>query len=294
MEFTITCELPLSAQDMWRIRASAGFRRHVVEDGLLKKLDCTSPTRDKDGYWKRTQRYIPTKVDCPNFLRSIIGDTLFDVTDEQRWNDETEPLHQRFSIRPTHLSSFCITTGSLTLTPMPTHSTTTPSLSDDTDLDNVSSDEEDDDVIDEEHDAPDVSPFATLPLCDRSLHTIAGTTKVNLPGAGWAVERSIIHNLRVFYSMYPATVSNFRKKLYDKFANGDQNVPTSVVVDRFLKHEEETESVSDDLSDGDADVTVTHGNSLDLGNMPPFEAPQKGGGAGCSIEEELEKFFVSV
>ena len=303
MEFHITCEIPLSAADMWRVRASAGFRRHVVEDGLLKKLDCTSVTRDKDGYSRRTQRYVPTKVDCPNFLRHIIGDTLFDVTDEQRWKDveededESAEYCQHFSIRPTHLANFCVTTGSLTLESIPDSS----ALNDnDIDLDNVSSDEED---VTEEDNLPNTTThFPTLSPNDRSLHSISGMTKVNLPGAGWAVERSIIHNLRVFYSMYPTTIANFRKKLYDKFANGDQNVPTRVVIDRFLKHEEETESVSDDLSDGDGTNELSNsasgGNSLEFANiaMPSFDAPppQQPRTAPRSIEEELEKFFVSV
>ena len=106
IEFTITCVLVLSAADMWHIRASARFRRHLVQERRLQKLDCTSLTPNKGRYWKPKQRYIPTKVECSNFLHSIIDNTLFDVTDEQRWNDETEPLHQRFLTWSTHLSSF--------------------------------------------------------------------------------------------------------------------------------------------------------------------------------------------
>eukprot|EP00171_Calliarthron_tuberculosum_P018207 IDg18207t1 len=113
--FTIACELPLSPEDMWRIRATAGFRRHVVEYGLLKRLDCSVALPDKDGYCKRTQRYVPTKIDCPAFVRNIIGDSMFDVTDEQRWCDGDSSLSQHFCIRPTHLTGLSCTTGVLTL-----------------------------------------------------------------------------------------------------------------------------------------------------------------------------------
>lgn len=310
MEFSIECQLPLSARDMWRIRASAGFRRHVVEDGLLKKLDCISTSKgpDEEGYHKRTQRYVPTKVDCPDFLRRVIGDALFDVTDEQKWSDSNDSddnseYCQYYSIRPTHLANFCVTTGVLKLTSVSDNNNTNNNISDDDDLDDVTDDECESDVSQSSSDG-DTTPISPsflsyVPPHERCTHLVEGTTKVNLPALGWAAERSIVHNLRLFYELYPSTVGNFRKKLYEKFSNGNPNLSISEVIDRFLKHEEETESVSDETSssasvdDNDMAVEEEVGTGLDLGNLgSKMQMPSEFDRRGKSLEEELEQLFV--
>jgi len=288
MDFSISCELPLSARDMWRIRASAG-----------------SKGPDEDGYHKRTQRYVPTKVDCPDFLRRIIGDALFDVTDEQKWNEDDPdvPYCQHFSIRPTHLANFCVTTGQLKLASVPADDNPNNGNNTDDNLDDVTDDECESDVSQSssDGDASPLSLFSYVPPHERCTHVVEGTTKVNLPAAGWAVERAIIHNLRVFYEIYPTAVGNFRKKLYEKFSNGNHNLSISEVIDRFLKHEEETESLSDETSSSasvdDNDMAASgeeeERRNLDISNLAnKLQVPSEFDRRGKSLEEELEQLFV--
>lgn len=334
--FTIACELPLSPEDMWRIRATAGFRRHVVEYGLLKRLDCSAARPDKDGYCKRTQRYVPTKIDCPAFLRNIIGDSMFDVTDEQRWCDDDSALSQQFCIRPTHFAGLSCTAGVLTLASLQ-HAETQRrprTLPEGSEIDASSSDSSTPNSdsgfissdggasgsdgtieLDSEFTARSSEPsqFDSIPQRERCVHVISGDTKVSVPGAGWLVERSIVHNLKTFYNMYPGCVSAFRQKLYDQFADGDTSVAISVVINRFLKYEEKTESVSGDSLELDANAdhvyeysespfAETMGKSMGgMDHRMPFDMSRNLGGqmsgnllgSSVSIEDELESFFIS-
>lgn len=351
--FSIACELPLSPQDMWRIRASAGFRRHVVEYGLLKRLDSTCARADKDGYQKRIQRYIPTKVDCPQFLRNIIGDSIFDVTDEQRWKDGDATLTQQFSIRPTHLAGLSNTTGTLTLKNVEVRSDTQRRPRSPSDVDGIGSDSStnlwdsgaigsdngnqsldfggsgsdgglgmsDDSADTESYGALNLSVNSlfnlnAIPARERCVHVIDGSTKVNLPGAGWLIERSIVSNLKTFYEMYPSCVAAFRQKLIDQFAGNDSSIETSVVIDRFLKHEGETESLSGDSLDLDDDDDGDNVNGInpdvlagmigtsfgDINDgMPGINLAVSGNvrrafngqNNSVSMKDELESYFVS-
>lgn len=83
--------------------------------------------------------------------------------------------------------------------------------------------------------------LALLDPADKSLHVVSGDTRVSILTLGWFIERAIVHNLRMFYKIYPATVTRFRQKLYKEFAAGDNSVPCSVVVDRFLAREDALE-----------------------------------------------------
>lgn len=334
MKFLVECELPLSARDMWRVRATAGFRRHVVEDGLLKRLDSSAEKKGDDGWMSRTQRYVPAKVDFPDFLRTVIGDAMFDVTDEQRFNDEERAFCQEFRIRPTMFGALSTTTGELTLRPVDAPETevahdgsdvSSEAGTDGTDCDSKNADEAEnanakeelsvsDPKHEEEKEEPTTKPseFASLPITERCIHCVEGDTKVNVPTVGWLVERSIVANLRLFYSLYPGCLARFRQKLYDQFASGDSTVPCSVVIDRFLKNEEETESVSDGESASDMSAMLAGRLELDgmpshlvLGDSPglfktsllPGDRAATGLGdfesSPRTLEEDFESFFVS-
>ncbi len=310
--FTVECELPLSPNDMWRIRSSTGFRRHVVEDGLLKRLDSSCEKKGDDGWTVRTQRYVPVKVDFPDFLRAVIGDAMFDVTDEQRFNEEEAPLCQQFRIRPTMFAALSTTTGTLTLAPVGADDADksdsededrpTSISKDGSDIDTMSSDGSTDpadsgDSDDSEAGGPERSEFAALPPEDRCIHIVQGDTKVNVPTVGWLVERQIVANLRLFYKLYPATVGRFRRKLYDQFAGGDTSVPCSVVIDRFLKHEEETESVSDgegmsDMNPPEKLLAPAFAGDFNARLFAPGELMNFDRNSRA-IEEDFESFFVS-
>lgn len=76
-----------------------------------------------------------------------------------------------------------------------------------------------------------------LPPHEKSIHRVVGSVRVRILTLGWFVERSVAHNLRLFYKGYANTIYRFRLKLYRDFANNDMSVPIDVVVDRLLQHE---------------------------------------------------------
>lgn len=264
MKFTIDCVLPFSRDDMWRIRSSAGFRRHVVEDGLMKQLDSSSDSYDAEGWGTRTQEYTPRRVECPEFVRAIVGDTLFSVTDEQRWHDELRPFVQDFRIRPSFLSQASRTVGELRLEEVESAACACGTADegdvceacaagakleldelDDVDDDELStidsiteSDDAGDSVDGDWRDSKAAQYIAMLPDSEKCRHTVDGETRVNLLTVGWFIERAIVKNLRIFYRAYPPTVARFRRKIYEEFADGDESVPASEVVSRFLDGEE--------------------------------------------------------
>ncbi|CDF38127.1 unnamed protein product [Chondrus crispus] len=81
------------------------------------------------------------------------------------------------------------------------------------------------------------SLISSLPAEERCVHVVSGETRVSILTVGWFVERAIVHNLKNFYAMYPASVMRFRQKLYAEFAEGDESVNCSVVVDRLLERD---------------------------------------------------------
>lgn len=243
--FNIECDLPFSRRDFWRLRASPAFLSFIVEDGLLKKMHASDAAEDAQGWETRVQHYCPAKVDCPDFIRAVIGDTMFEVDDHQRWHDELEPFQLQFRIKPSFLATLSKTHGTLRV--------------DDVDRDVVGMDEAADlvdasssagsatdpdgsdngevsDTSDCEQNEP-ASLISSLPPGERCVHVVSGETRVSILTVGWFVERAIVHNLKNFYAMYPASVMRFRQKLYAEFAEGDESVECSVVVDRLLERD---------------------------------------------------------
>ncbi|OSX75802.1 hypothetical protein BU14_0219s0002 [Porphyra umbilicalis] len=128
----------------------------------------------------------------PDFVRSLVGPTLFEVTDEQVWDAAPgAPPVQSFRITPSFLTQLSTTYGVLSVRPAaaePGSGGDAPPL------------------------PADVAARPTIGGAPVSwcTHTIDGTARVRLVGVGGFVERSILHNLRLFYHEYPATIDRFR------------------------------------------------------------------------------------
>lgn len=282
VRFHIACDVPFPRAEFWRMRAAPGFLRFVVSDGLLKSI-CASPAQyDEHGVGRREQQYTPASVDCPAVVRAVVGDTLFEVRDEQTWNDALRPFAQEFKIRPSFLAGLSKTAGWLTLEEVPTESegaeeeeevmgdvdegddgegaggtgaTDALALTEDVSVAGTGSEGSGTDPDAEGSEGSDAGGvdarpggasdvWAALPREERCVHVVEGETRVAIMTVGWFVERSIVHNLRLFYAEYPKTLARFRTFIYDRFAGGDYSVPVAEVVDRFLADDAERERES--------------------------------------------------
>lgn len=261
VRFQIECTLPFPASDFWRIRDAPSFLSFIVQDGLLKEMRATEPVHEPDGWHSRVQQYTPANVDCPDMIRAFVGDTMFAVSDEQRWNSIERPCHLHFFIRPSFLSGLSRTYGELSIEQLSPEASSDeqipeepqsdqqaerdiePNLSQDMSSAASSTDADCSDVDCSDESDVELSEktadeyLEALPAEEKSLHVVTGETRVSILTLGWFIERAIVHNLRKFYEKYPSTVIRFRKKLYDDFAQGDTTVPISVVIDRFLESE---------------------------------------------------------
>lgn len=287
VRFNIECDLPFSREDFWRIRASPAFLSFIVTDGLLKKMEASPVSRDAAGWATRRQHYCPAQVDCPDFIRALVGDTMFEVDDYHRWHDDESPFQLEFNIKPSFLATLSKTCGMLRVESFEDR--------DEGDVDELEGGVMDDgsEGLDagesadglssvggstdaegsESGDGSDSSEcepgdtaalVAGLPTSERSVHVLSGETRISILTVGWFVERAIVHNLKNFYKLYPATLMRFRQKLYAEFANCDEGVEGSVVVDRFLQKEEEEREKrereerarewAEDVSDGEVSV----------------------------------------
>lgn len=119
VRFDIQCPLAFPAEQFWRIRDTQGFLDFIVMDGLLKKIQVTTPEQQPDGQMTRLQHYCPTNVQCPDIIRAVVGDTMFAVADEQRWIEDERPYKIDFFIRPSFLTNISRTFGELTIQPFP-------------------------------------------------------------------------------------------------------------------------------------------------------------------------------
>jgi hypothetical protein len=216
VRFEVSCTLPFSRRDFWRLRATPTFMSYIVRDGLLRTFTSTPATSQPDGSSTRQQSYVPANVDCPAVVRAVVGDTAFGVTDTQRWNDDERLYVQEFTIRPSFLSALSRTEGTLALEVVPAV------VEDDEDGDGSGASTEGDGELDEDCGA------------EQCAHVVRGEVRVSILTVGWFVERAIAHNLRLFYDDYPKTVGRFRRFIVEEYANGDESVPISVVVDRVL------------------------------------------------------------
>lgn len=142
VRFNIECELSFPQRQFWLIRDTPTFTRFIIEDRLLKSLSASPPTsppldpssepseHDRHAFydrpdhqhpdWRtRTQHYSPRSVDCPDLIRPVVGDTLFNVSDTQYWNETLRPFHLAFNITPTFLTDLSSTRGDLTIEHFP-------------------------------------------------------------------------------------------------------------------------------------------------------------------------------
>lgn len=141
VRFNIECILSFPQEEFWRIRDSPSFTKFIVEDQLLKTLSVATPIpaeqadtdkneeeddgyhrhpkRKEEGWMTREQQYGPANVDCPDFIRQIVGDTMFNVKDIQYWNERLSPFHISFTISPTFLTELSTTRGELTIEQFP-------------------------------------------------------------------------------------------------------------------------------------------------------------------------------
>lgn len=119
VRFNIECTIAFPQREFWRIRDTPSFIRFVVDDGLLKGMSSTKPVVGDDGWLTREQQYCPAHVDCPDFIRPIVGETMFEVKDFQRWNEDVQPFHLNFTIRPTFLTALSNTRGELSIERFP-------------------------------------------------------------------------------------------------------------------------------------------------------------------------------
>lgn len=196
---------------------------------------------DEQGWKTRSQYYCPTieKVDCPPIVSNFIGDSAFAVQDFHRWNDKLEPYRMHFHIKPSFLTSVSKTTGIMSVRPWDREDTTKgderlSSADGSTDLEGSELSD-----MDEGRENLNVEDYMdSLPSDQKSVHMIEGDTRVSILTVGWFVERAIIHNLRKFYKLYTGTIVRFRKKLYKEYADCDETVPVSVVVERYMEAEE--------------------------------------------------------
>jgi hypothetical protein len=249
VRFEVSCELPFDAADFWRLRASAAFLRHIVDDGMLARMSATPPVDAGGGWSSRELSYVPANVECPAIVRAVVGDTAFGVTDCQRWQDgvvgERGARVQEFNIRPDFLTGLSRTFGTLIVCDV------------EADDHEMVEEEEAVDVPEAEQAADaaeagkegsetasaDGSAVSTegsarrVRKRARCLHVVRGETRVSVPTVGWFVERAIAHNLRVFYRDYPGSVARFRDAIVERYAGGDDSVPIEVVVDRLLEAE---------------------------------------------------------
>lgn len=223
---------------------------------MLKEMTATEPVYDDDGWATRVQHYCPKNVDCPDMIKAVIGDTMFAVSDQHRWNEAIRPHHLQFFIRPSFLSGLSRTTGELCLEKHPLdvsdeHDSYPPkspcqlgemrsASSSENDLASAGSttDPDTSDSSDTELEECIESFIEHLPPSEKSVHVVSGETRVSILTLGWFIERAIVHNLRNFYKEYPATVARFRKRLYQDYAGGDLSIPVGSVIDRMLDLEE--------------------------------------------------------
>lgn len=216
----------------------------------------TPPLVQADGWKSRVQYYTPSKVHCPDIIKAFIGDTLFAVEDDQRWNESVRPCHLKFLIRPSFLSGISNTTGEVLIDQIvdPNEIHLEPKqheiaiqqkrrVDEYNNNQHADTTKSDNDVHDTETCIQSIEQLIqSLPASEKCNHIVSGDTRVHVLTLGWFIERAIVHNLRKFYELYPATVFRFREKLYSDFADGDKSVAISDIIERFLEHEQKLQA----------------------------------------------------
>ena len=114
-QFQIECELDFPAELFWPLRASDIFLNFLLRDGCLSHMEshpATLPDPNKPNMIHRRQTYAPNKMDIPDYIRAILPRQLILVRDSQTW-DLNQDFTQNFNCKPTVLSEFVTTDGSL-------------------------------------------------------------------------------------------------------------------------------------------------------------------------------------
>eukprot|EP00181_Compsopogon_caeruleus_P005072 CAMPEP_0184687028 /NCGR_PEP_ID=MMETSP0312-20130426/24917_1 /TAXON_ID=31354 /ORGANISM="Compsopogon coeruleus, Strain SAG 36.94" /LENGTH=275 /DNA_ID=CAMNT_0027142729 /DNA_START=94 /DNA_END=921 /DNA_ORIENTATION=+ len=175
---TVACELNWRREDFWRVRSHPSFLEHLVRCGMLRTAKAGEvravPADDNPSgtpHNARTMVYIPQDVQIPEVAVRIVGETLFELEDEQRW---IEPLHPddhhvlSFSVRANNLLRDLVRTeGKLRL--------------------------------------EKIEDF------ERCRHVIDLQVSVDIFMVGGFIEASVKDNMEVFYRKYPDVVDAFRK-----------------------------------------------------------------------------------
>jgi len=97
------------------------FLDFLVLDGCLKRISATDAIKDDEGYSRRVRTYVPKTVEASEMLMKVVGDSMLEVHDHQKWKFEEKPYWIEFEIRPTFLREFIRTKGDLVLEEVNSH-----------------------------------------------------------------------------------------------------------------------------------------------------------------------------
>ncbi|KAA8497043.1 hypothetical protein FVE85_0772 [Porphyridium purpureum] len=268
LEFRVECVLNWAREDYWKIMSFGGFLDFLVKDGCLKRISATEPEfHDDEQVFRRIRTYVPRHVEAPDMVMRVIGDSMLEVHDHQRWNQATKPFHVDFEIRPTFLREFIETKGYLSLGAyeIPTaepdaavvdvaepgaNEEAGPLAPEGTEEDRLQPDTAQEDVPEKEAGGAQTTTSSAGSSPPATMHTVSGVCQVNMFYVGYYLEQAVKQNMVKFYHMYPQHCANFKHYVVEK-------------VKQRRKRASETESKSvrvgqsmDNLSDVMADVAV--------------------------------------
>lgn len=185
--FNVVVQLNIARDLLWQLRATPVFTRFMVECGALQRMESTpaQATTASDSCMTRKQVYVPSTVQIPDVVRSIIDESLIEVTDTQVWDDEQAPYEQSFSIQPSVLAEYIKSTGKLLMHEL----------------------------------QPDVAQDAAV---ERCLHVLEGECSVDIPFVGSFVEQAIISNMHEFYAGYAEVIDQFKVMLTKTYGDGSE------------------------------------------------------------------------
>jgi len=110
LDFRVECVIDMDRESYWKLKGSQPFFEFLVQDNALSKMEAVDRRIEPDGSCYLKCAYIPKTVAIPDILRGLLGETLLEVIDEQRWSSE-EPYKVDFKVTPTFLSDQIKTYG---------------------------------------------------------------------------------------------------------------------------------------------------------------------------------------
>lgn len=70
--------------------------------------------RDVAGWATRRQHHCPAQVDYPDFIATVVGDTIFEVREYHKWHEgDQSPFQLQFNIKANFLAKLSKTCGTL-------------------------------------------------------------------------------------------------------------------------------------------------------------------------------------